>query len=441
MKVETIIIGAGISGLSAAHFLSKKSSDFLIVESEKKVGGIISTKEESGFLCENGPNTVLLNNDAIEELIKDCDLFNEIIFPKQSAQKNRFIFHKSKIQALPNNPLQIFNTPLLSFWDKTKILIEFLKPIRQKNVTVKEFFDYRFGPNLTNQFIEPFLTGIYAGNIGEMSMKYALSKIWNLTHENGSLTKGLVKKLSNKKQTPIFNFKNGLSQLTKKIKQNLDDKLLVQHSVKSIKKTKNGYSLMINESEFHCKNIISTIPAFSLANLIEDKNLKKQLKLVRYTPVEVFHFGFKNKDIKNIINGFGLLTKQSDKKSYLGVLFNSEIFEHVNSNDSKLYTVIVGGERQAHLCNIEKNELQLLIEKELIELIQSSKKPYFKNHYSYKKGIPQYLMNHKNLLDAIEIFQEKNTNFHVSGNFIKGVSVSDCIYNAKQLVNNLTLAN
>ena len=50
-------------------------------------------------------------------------------------------------------------------------------------------------------------------------------------------------------------------------------------------------------------------------------------------------------------------------------------------------------------------------------------------------------MNHKNLLDAIEIFQEKNTNFHVSGNFIKGVSVSDCIYNAKQLVNNLTLAN
>ena len=67
MKVETIIIGAGISGLSTAHFLSKKSSDFLVIESEEKVGGIISTKKESGFLCENGPNTVLLNNDAIEK--------------------------------------------------------------------------------------------------------------------------------------------------------------------------------------------------------------------------------------------------------------------------------------------------------------------------------------------------------------------------------------
>ena len=49
-------------------------------------------------------------------------------------------------------------------------------------------------------------------------------------------------------------------------------------------------------------------------------------------------------------------------------------------------------------------------------------------------------MNHQNLLDSVEKFEQENNNFFVSGNYIKGVSVSDCILNAKQLVNNINLA-
>ena len=441
MKVETIIIGAGISGLSTAHFLSKKSSDFLIVESEKKVGGIISTKKENGFLCENGPNTVLLNNDAINEIIKDCGLFEQIIFPKKSAQKNRFIFNNNQIQALPNNPIGIFTTSLLNPWDKIQIIKEIFKPNKQGNLSVKDFFDYRFSSNFTNQFVEPFLTGVYAGDINKMSMKHALKRIWELQQKDGSIIKGILKNILSKKKTPIFNFKNGLSQLTEKIKENLGDKILTQHSVSSINKTPSGFELTINDKEYKCKNIISTIPSFALANLIKDKNLKTQLNLVRYAPAEVFHFGFNQKDIRNQINGFGLLTKKTDNKSYLGVLFNSEIFEHVSDDNTKLFTVIVGGERQAHLCKKNYDELQNIIERELVGLIQSEKKPFFTNHYSYKKGIPQYLLNHQDLLDAINDFEEKNKNFFISGNYIKGVSVSDCIKNAKELVINLNLAN
>ena len=68
-EVNTVIIGAGICGLSAAHFLSKKRSDFLILEASNLPGGIIKTKIENDFICENGPNTVLLNNNAIEKII------------------------------------------------------------------------------------------------------------------------------------------------------------------------------------------------------------------------------------------------------------------------------------------------------------------------------------------------------------------------------------
>ena len=60
-RVDTVIIGSGICGLSLAHFLSKESKDFIVLEASDKLGGIIQTENKSAFICENGPNTVLLN--------------------------------------------------------------------------------------------------------------------------------------------------------------------------------------------------------------------------------------------------------------------------------------------------------------------------------------------------------------------------------------------
>ena len=128
-EVNTVIIGAGICGLSAAHFLSKKRSDFLILEASNLPGGIIKTKIENDFICENGPNTVLLNNDAIEEIIKDYNLWEELQFPKETSNKNRFVLHQDRLTKIPLNPISFIFSPLFSFISKIRILREpFIKP-------------------------------------------------------------------------------------------------------------------------------------------------------------------------------------------------------------------------------------------------------------------------------------------------------------------------
>ena len=93
MKVDTLIIGGGISGLSVGHFLSKKKGDFLLLEAEDKTGGIIQTEIHKKLICENGPNTILLNNTSIEQIIKDCGLWEDLIFPSENSEKNRFVFN------------------------------------------------------------------------------------------------------------------------------------------------------------------------------------------------------------------------------------------------------------------------------------------------------------------------------------------------------------
>ena len=79
MKTKTVIIGGGISGLSIGHYLNKINSDFLIIEKNNRLGGNIFSENINGFICENGPNTILLNNIEIKELIEDINLSNEVV--------------------------------------------------------------------------------------------------------------------------------------------------------------------------------------------------------------------------------------------------------------------------------------------------------------------------------------------------------------------------
>ena len=101
LNLNTVIIGAGISGLSTASFLSKKITNFLIIESSDKVGGIIDSFESEGYTCENGPNTVLNNNMGVQELIDDLNLSEEIIYPDEQGVKNRYVLLNGKPAKIP----------------------------------------------------------------------------------------------------------------------------------------------------------------------------------------------------------------------------------------------------------------------------------------------------------------------------------------------------
>ena len=437
-KANTVIIGAGICGLSVAHFLSKKRSDFLILEANKLPGGIIKTKIEKNFICENGPNTVLLNNDAIEEIIKDYDLWKDLQFPKESSNKNRFVLHQNKLTKIPLNPISFIFSPLFSFISKIRVLREPFIRSHKKNTSVFEFVKKRFGKEFHDQLIEPFITGVYAGNTKKMSAKHTLKLLWKLEQSHGSVIKGVLKSKKDKKsKINSFNFPKGLSQLTSKIALSVESKLILNFKVQQIMKSDNGYEIISDSGKISCKEIICSVPSYSLKNFISDSSLVTQLNKIIYSPVDVFHFGFEKKNIQNKKQGFGVLTKPSDNKSYLGILFNSRIFDYVSPKDKELFTVLVGGERQKHLCEMQPIKLKQLILEELEDLLGHKGKTIIENHYRWIKGIPQFNLDHSDLLNAIKEFENNNSKFHLIGNYFNGVSVSDCIKKSRDLVNTI----
>ncbi len=437
-RVDTIIIGSGICGLSSAHFLSKQTNDFLVLEASDKVGGIIQTENNSDFICENGPNTVLLNNDAIIELIKDCKLWESIKLPSESSNKNRYVLHENELELIPTSFKKFIRSPLLSFKSKLRILFEPFISKHKENTTVYNFVVKRFGKDFHDQFIEPFITGIYAGDTKKMSAKHSLKILWNLEQSHGSVLRGLFKQKRKGNQMGSFNLPKGLSQMIHKIAEPIKDRIHLNVAVEKVEKNEFGYKVSTKSGAFLSKKIICAVPAYSLINLFTDEQLNNELKKVRYTPVDVFHFSFKRDHIKNQAPGFGVLTKPSDQKNYLGVLFSSRTFDHVAPQDSELFTVLVGGERQKELCELPKEQLETIVLRELKQLMCQQGEVTFKKHFRWKRGIPQYDMNQETLSTVIKGFEAQNTGLFILGNFYEGISVSDCILKAKNIANKLS---
>ena len=435
MKVNTVIIGGGISGLSTANFLSKKTSDFLILEASDIVGGTINSSKLDGYILENGPNTVLDNNKAIQELLSDLNITEELIYPNLKKISNRYILLNDRLEKIPLTIFEFLLTPILGIYSKIKIFSEILVPRHINDTDVESFIKRRFGKEFHDNLIVPFLTGIYADTTSKMSTKNTLKKMWELEQKHGSIIVGLIKEKNKNSKAKIFTIDGGLSKITELLSKKFINQLMLNTKVSSIVKLNESYKITLNEGEdIFCNKIISTIPSYSLKDIVFDDKLKNVLSKVNYNPIDVFHFGFDRDALDIKIDGFGLLTKPQDKKSFLGVLFSSNIFEHVSINKKFLITVLAGGDRQKDLCKKSPKFLERQILNEIQPLLRLKSEPEFKNHFRWSKGIPSYSMSVTKLQKDIKIFEESNKSFYIIGNFHLGVSVSDCVKNSKELI-------
>ena len=237
MAKSVAIVGAGIAGLAAAHFLKRKGWDVTVFEASQRIGGAIHSEKIDGFTLEWGPNTVLLNTRGIKELILSAGLWDHMIFSNPDSAKSRYIAD-GVLKQIPTSPTQFLTTSLLSLKSKLGLLKEpFLNSYESTdNPSVEVFAKKRFGKEFYENILQPFVTGIYAGDASAISVKYGLKLLWRAEQESGSVFRGLMKqgkkvKAENKiftKAIPknkMFTFNGGLATLCQSLAEEIDVKL------------------------------------------------------------------------------------------------------------------------------------------------------------------------------------------------------------------------
>ena len=193
--IDTIVIGAGLTGLTTAHTLRKHGKEVVVLEKTNRIGGQIQTHRQDGFTFESGPNTGVVSYPEVAELFKELEKEGCTLEEAHNEAKQRWIWKGKKFYALPSNLITAIRTPLFSWTDKFGILLE---PFRAKgtnpNEDVASMVVRRLGKSYLNYAVDPFISGVYAGDPHSLVTRYALPKLYNLEQNYGSFIRGGIAK-------------------------------------------------------------------------------------------------------------------------------------------------------------------------------------------------------------------------------------------------------
>ncbi|MFN3740486.1 MAG: protoporphyrinogen oxidase [Thermodesulfovibrionales bacterium] len=442
---EIVIIGGGISGLSLAYFLINKRPDIelIVLESSDRPGGKVWTERTDGFVCEAGVNGFLDNKKGTMMLAEMLGLAP--LRSSESARK-RYVYFNNRLNLIPDTPPKIFLSSFLSLRARLRMAGEYFVPKKElEDESIESFVKRRVGREFFEKLIDPMVTGIYAGDPSQLSIKSCFPKVYELERKYGGLIKGFISLAKESKKTgkkveagggTLHSFKDGMFTLIEYLKECLGTRIKTGATVKGIERKKDFYIIHCKDGDiYETQRVVVAVPAYEASNILLgiDKNLASLLRDIPYPPLSVVALGFRKEDIKIDTEYFGFLIPGKEKRKILGCLFDSSIFPGRAPEGHVLLRCMVGGARAPELALLEDKELLDMVFEELDLITGLRAGPVFKRIFRHEKAIPQYIISHSKRLEEIERILSGHRGLYLTGNAYRGVAMNDCITNSAEL--------
>lgn len=440
---EIVIIGAGLTGLSTAHNLKKYGHDVVVVEKDSRIGGQIQTHQEDGFVFESGPNTGVVSFPEVAELFDDLAGDCELEIARESS-KRRLIWKGNRFHALPSGPLSAITTPLFRLSDKFRILGE---PWRKRGSDPDEpvgaLAQRRLGKSFYEYAVDPFVSGVYAGDPMKLTTRYALPKLYNLEANYGSFIRGAMAKakepksdrdkLANKK---VFSAVGGLSQMVDAMAKGIDI-ILNAHDVKMRPADGGGWLVTFNGmEEIQCQRVVTTVGAYALSSLlpfIPAERLKPFTQLF-YAPIIQVCVGIR--DAMGLdFPAFGGLVPSKEQKRVLGILFPSSCFEGRAPEGGALYSYFIGGARHTDYLQKSDEEIRQIVLDEFHAMLKypAGVEPDLIRIFRHERAIPQYWSDSGERFKLIEELQGQYQGLVLAGNMRDGIGMGNRIHQGAEI--------
>jgi oxygen-dependent protoporphyrinogen oxidase len=432
------IIGAGITGLTAAFYLKRKGVPVTVYEVGARAGGVIRSARQNGFLAESGPNTILETSPKISELIRDLNLEARRIYPSPDA-KNRYVVRDKKPVAMPSSQAEFLTTKLFSARAKFALAREPFVPPRGDGVeeSVAEFVLRRLNQEFLDRAIDPLVAGIYAGDPHKLSVRHAFPKLLEAEQKHGSLLKGQFFGAGEQKSGEVsrrnakmFSFDDGLQVLTDALASQLEDLLKLNAPVTKLLQTMDGWRVSISSGEAEYSTVIYCGTAFKLSELKIESQTPLNFSVfseIRYPPVASIVLGFPREAVAHPLDGFGMLIPKIENFKILGTIFSSSLFSNRAPAEHILLTSYIGGERQPELASLPAEKLVELVCEDLRVLLGVKGKPVFTHHHFWPRAIPQYNVGYGKFKDLLDEIESKARGLFFAGSFRDGISLGDSI--------------
>lgn len=438
---DTIIVGAGLTGLVIGHKLKLRHPEHQVVMLEKSPssGGVISSFSDAGYLAEYGPHGFLDNCAESRELLEETGLEAECV--RASLQTFvRYVCINSKLMMIPQSPLKIIRAPLIPWPDKFRVLGELFKKPLPGEPTVAKWAEYRFGKALL-PYIDAVFTGTYAGDYNELKIDAVMPALRQMEKEHGSIIRGaLAKARKARKKRPkgrklempsMTSFPSGMQRLPQRLTEMLGQEVISLNSaVTAIQKIPQGWQVEAQNDAYQAANLVLALPVNQSLNLLSPLDGEPPLKKIPESWIATVVFGF---DQVALPPGFGYLIPEREQRFTLGTLFSSNMFPNRAPEGHIVFETLIGGRRHPERLLLDDETLIKRALADVNELLQLPDTPRYTRVLRPSGGIPQLEKDYGRLLQWRNDLVGRNSGLYVCGFGWEGIGLNDMIKTASSV--------
>ncbi|MCP8615524.1 protoporphyrinogen oxidase [Salirhabdus salicampi] len=450
-RKRIVIIGGGITGLSAAYYLQKEIKeknlpyDVMLIEANEHLGGKIDTVHKDGYVIERGPDSFLERKQSAAQLVKDVGLEDDLV---RNATGQAYILLKEKLHPIPQGSFMGIPTSvkpflfsnLFSWKGKLRAGGDFFLPKSQPqdDQSLGLFFRRRLGDEIVENLIEPLLSGIYAGDIDRLSLMATFPNFYNLEQEYGSLIKGLNKTVpkkakSQKKKGVFLTLKSGLSSLVSQLEDELKKSPFVtvhkQSVVQHITKEHDKYRITVKgKEETIAHSIVLATPHFVTQKILSQYDFLKTYKEMPATSVANVVLGFNKQDIPNMMDGTGFVVSRNSNHRITACTWTHKKWPHTTPDGQIMLRSYVGKPSDQEIVHLSDDEIETIVREDLKNVMNIDANPSFSLVTRWKQAMPQYIVGHKERVeDTKNHMKEYLPGVFLAGSSYEGIGIPDCI--------------
>ncbi len=451
------VVGAGISGLACAYRLQQLGVDVTVFESNSAAGGMIESVEHNGLLFEAGPQS-FQGTPVLLDLIRELGL--EAQLQKADPRAPRYVLLHGRLRKIPMSPQALLASTLLNPISRWKIVSEPFKksqpPTDEESVAA--FVRRKFGHEILEYLVAPFVSGVYAGDPEKLSLKAAFPTLDEWERQYGSVLRGAMKSRPLKEQRtaapPLCSFTHGVAALPRAMAAKIGS--AVQYEARAVSVDFAGAARSADsgagtscelrivrngqERSSAAGAVVIATPAYAAAHLLEtfSPHLAQTLSGIAYAPVAVVACTYYRQQVSDPLEGFGFLVPRGEKVRTLGTVWNSSLFPGRAHQGSVTITSFIGGATDPEIMDLHEEKVAAIVTEENARILGITGPPVEVAVWKYLRALPQYNLGHGHIVETIRDAERASPGLFFAGNYLEGPAVGKCVENGFQTAEAVT---
>ena len=461
-QISAIVIGGGITGLSAAYRLRREAEkidiplQITLLEASNRVGGVIHTEHRDGFIVEHGPDAFITTKPWGKALCEELCISDKLIGTNPKVRRS-FVVRKGKLLPVPEGFYMMapgsfgpfIKSPIFSLFGKFRIALDLFIPRRNHidDESVADFVRRRLGKQAFERMAQPMIGGIYTSDAEDLSLNATFPRFVDMEREHGSIIKALLAQKQKTAETsrdtsgPRYSlfqsFTAGMQTLTDTLVERLSDCIRLQMRVTTIQQNESGVRWIVcldDGEKMEADLICIALPAHQTAKLIStvSPTLAEKLSAIPYKSSSTVNLAFRREDVMHPLNGMGFVVPITEGLNIVGCSFSSVKFENRAPTDHVLLRAFVGENAKIIDEGMNTDKLVAIVLKEVTDLLGIKKEPIFSVVSEHSYAMAQYIVGHKKLISEIDEIVEHFPGLTLAGNAYHGIGIPDCINSGQQ---------